>query len=82
MEERCDSRPPGVDLGGVSVLTGSWYWKKLGNANQVWMEPVSSLAATSYRFASRALVSGAAGAPTVSRRSIASRPRSSESQSL
>ena len=74
MEERCDSSPPGVDLGGVSVLTGSWYWKKCGNANQVWMDPVSSLAATSYRFASRSLVSAVAAVPTVSPRSIQSRP--------
>ena len=83
MEERCDSSPPGVDLGAVSVLTGSWYWKKCGNANQVWIEPVSSLAATSYRFASRSLVSGLAGCADACRaaRSRAV-PRSSVSQSL
>ena len=70
MEDRCDSRPPGVDFGAVRVLTGSLYWKKWGKANHVWIEPVSSLPAISYCFARRSLASGLAGLPTLSVRSI------------
>ena len=64
------------------MLTGSWYWKKCGNANQVWIDPVSSFPAISYFFASRSRAGGVAGRPTVSVRSIQSRPGSSVSQSL
>ena len=68
--------------GSVRVLTGSRYWKKWGNANHVWMEPVSSRPAISYFFASRPRSGGSAGRPTVSTRSIQIEPRSSVSQSL
>ena len=64
------------------MLTGSLYWKNCGKANQVWIEPVSERAATSYFLRSVASVSGLAGLPTGSGRSMVSVPRSSVSQSL
>ena len=66
----------------MRVFTGSWYWKNCGNANQVWIEPVSDAAATSYFLVSTFRLNGAAGRPIVSVRSMVSSPRSSASQSL
>jgi hypothetical protein len=65
-----------VDAGAVSVLTGSWYWKNCGNANQVRIDPVSSLPAISYCFASREREGGGAALPSRSVRSIQIVPRS------
>ena len=53
-----------MDAGAVSVLTGSRYWKNCGKANQVWIEPVRSLPAISYFFASSDREGGGAGLPT------------------
>jgi hypothetical protein len=58
------------------------YWKNWGKANQVWIDPISERAATSYFFCSSSRVSGLRGLPRVSGRSMVSVPRSSRSQSL